>query len=372
MARVERLERVLEDDLDPAALVERSRARGPVQLVPVEDDPPGGRHVQAGDAAADRGLAAPGLADERDALARLDGERHAADGEVPRPARPVLDLEAGTSSSGAPPAAAGRGRAPPGPASASSSSSQRTHRTRCRPSLLELGHGGVAALLRERAPRRERAPAGHSPTPTATPGMPWSARGRRTSGMAPTSARVYGCRGREMTSSAGPFSTTRPAYMTTMRSAIRATTARSCETYTIAIPSSARSRESSVRCGPGSGRRARWSARRAPRPAVADARHRDRDTLLLAARELVRIAAAEAGIGPARPVRAPSAPSVGRRLRAVRAQHVHDRVADPKRRVEGAARSWARTRPPAPRRLRTARVSRPITDWPPTSIAPLG
>ena len=65
--------------------------------------------------------------------------------------------------------------------------------------------------------------------------------------MAPTSARVYGWRGREMTSSTGPFSTTRPAYMTTIRSAIRATTARSCETYTIAIPSSARSRESSVR-----------------------------------------------------------------------------------------------------------------------------
>ena len=35
--------------------------------------------------------------------------------------------------------------------------------------------------------------------------------------------------------------------MTTIRSAILATTARSCETYTIAIPSSSRSRISSVR-----------------------------------------------------------------------------------------------------------------------------
>jgi hypothetical protein len=44
----------------------------------------------------------------------------------------------------------------------------------------------------------------------------------------------------------------------------------------------------------------------------------------------------------------------------MRAQHVHDRVVDPKRRVEGAARI-----------LRTTPASRPITDWPPTSIAPL-
>src|SRR5581483_5014597 len=39
---------------------------------------------------------------------------------------------------------------------------------------------------------------------------------------------VYGWRGFEKTDFAGPFSTTRPAYMTTMRSAFSATTPRSC------------------------------------------------------------------------------------------------------------------------------------------------
>ena len=98
---------------------------------------------------------------------------------------------------------------------------------------LSPGEAGTAAWQRSCANAHRGAkehPGGHSPTPTATPGMPWSARGRRTSGMAPTSARVYGCRGRPITSSTGPCSTTRPAYMTAIRSAIRATTARSWET----------------------------------------------------------------------------------------------------------------------------------------------
>ncbi len=90
-------------------------------------------------------------------------------------------------------------------------------------------------------------PPGHSPTPTETPVIPRRARGFLKSGIASTSARVYGCRGRSITSAAGPFSTMRPAYMTTMRSAICETTARSWVTYTIAIPSSSRSRRSSAR-----------------------------------------------------------------------------------------------------------------------------
>ena len=139
-------------------------------------------------------------------------------------------------------------RAPSGPVSDSSSSLQRTHRTAW--SGTAISSSGTAARQRSSSnPHRgaKAQPDGHSPTPTATPGIPWSARGRRKSGIAPTSARVYGCRGLPITSSTGPFSTTRPAYMTTIRSAMRATTARSCVTYTIAIPSSLRRRASSVR-----------------------------------------------------------------------------------------------------------------------------
>ena len=179
----------------------------------------------------------------------LDAERDAADRGVAGAARPVLDLEARDLEErrrrrrpGWPP-----GRPPVRPPT-SSSSLQRTHRTAW--SGTAISSSGTAARQRSSSNRHRGAnaqPAGHSPTPTATPGMPWSARGRRKSGIAPTSARVYGCRGLPITSSTGPFSTTRPAYMTTIRSAMRATTARSCVTYTIAIPSSLRSRASSVR-----------------------------------------------------------------------------------------------------------------------------
>ena len=67
MARVERLERVLEHDLDAAPLGERPRRRvRPASGAP-SSDAPARRRVEPRDAAADGGLAAPGLADERDA-----------------------------------------------------------------------------------------------------------------------------------------------------------------------------------------------------------------------------------------------------------------------------------------------------------------
>ncbi len=69
------------------------------------------------------------------------------------------------------------------------------------------------------------------------------ARGRRPSpsgtGMAPSRARVYGCRCAAQICSVGPCSTIRPAYMTRTRSAIRRTTDRSWEMKSIPAPASA-------------------------------------------------------------------------------------------------------------------------------------
>src|SRR5712692_868918 len=93
MARVEGLERILENDLDPAAHVERPRARLAGQGDAVEHDSSSGRSVQARDAAPDRGFAAPRLSDESDALTRPDRERDAADSRALGTAAAVLSLE---------------------------------------------------------------------------------------------------------------------------------------------------------------------------------------------------------------------------------------------------------------------------------------
>ena len=72
---------------------------------------------------------------------------------------------------------------------------------------------------------------------------------------------------------------------------------------------------------------------------LADAGHGDRHSLLLAAGELVRIALAEARVGAQLDARERGLHRlVGGGGRPVGAQNVHDRVADPHRRVERAAR----------------------------------
>src|SRR6185437_9232949 len=94
LARVQRLVRVLEHDLDAPPYLERALAGRPGDGYAVEADRARRRHVQAGQAAADRRLAAAGLADEGDATALLDGERDRVDGRAGRAARPVAGLEA--------------------------------------------------------------------------------------------------------------------------------------------------------------------------------------------------------------------------------------------------------------------------------------
>ena len=75
---------------------------------------------------------------------------------------------------------------------------------------------------------------GRRPGRGANPGMPSSVRRPLSSGMACSRRRVYGWLAPANSSAAGPISTSRPAYMTAMRSASSATTARSCVTYTAA------------------------------------------------------------------------------------------------------------------------------------------
>jgi hypothetical protein len=74
---------------------------------------------------------------------------------------------------------------------------------------------------------------------------------------------VYGWRGARNSSIVGALSTTRPAYMTTMRSASPATTPRSWLMSTMDIPDCARTSRSNVRgSAPARSHRARWWARR--------------------------------------------------------------------------------------------------------------
>ena len=77
--RVQRPERVLEDDLHPAP--QRAHVVGidVGQLVAVEHDPPVGRRRELDDRPAERRLAAAGLADEAERLARHDLEVDAVD-----------------------------------------------------------------------------------------------------------------------------------------------------------------------------------------------------------------------------------------------------------------------------------------------------
>ena len=80
LPRVERGERVLEDDLQLPAVGPELLLAEARDVVAVELDGAGGRLDQAHDGAAHRGLAAAALADQPQRLARADREAHAVDG----------------------------------------------------------------------------------------------------------------------------------------------------------------------------------------------------------------------------------------------------------------------------------------------------
>ena len=89
-ARVERAERVLEDELDAAAKVDQRLAlQGQHVHQPaavVEFHPPGVRRQRAHDDLGERGLAATAFAHQAQALASADGEAHVVDRQAGREA----------------------------------------------------------------------------------------------------------------------------------------------------------------------------------------------------------------------------------------------------------------------------------------------
>ena len=115
------------------------------------------------------------------------------------------------------------------PAACAPTSSQRQQRTRC-PGLTSSTGGNSSLHLSTAQSQRgvNAQPEGRCPGRGAQPGMPRRARSPVMSGMEASSLRVYGWWPASNSSSRVPISTTLPAYMTAMRSARLATTARSC------------------------------------------------------------------------------------------------------------------------------------------------
>ena len=187
----------------------------------VEDDPPRRRLVQAGHAARDRRLAAAGLADEGEALARGDGERDVGRGDHRLVAAAVhggepLDLEQLRRRPG--PRPHGEHRLEPdrrrlAPLEAAHVVARRGRFERR--DLLGAPRDPLCAARRERAAGRALAHADGDARDAAERGA-----ARRGPGSTPIRPRVYGCRGRASSSAAGPLSTMRPAYITAIRSAI--------------------------------------------------------------------------------------------------------------------------------------------------------
>src|SRR5207244_9656512 len=95
MPRVQRLKRILEDDLDAPPDLEWARPGVTCELVAFEEDPSGGWDGKSGDAPTDGGLAAAGFAHECDAPTLLDRERDPLDRRPIRAPGAVARLQAG-------------------------------------------------------------------------------------------------------------------------------------------------------------------------------------------------------------------------------------------------------------------------------------
>ena len=244
---------------------------------------------------------------------------------------------------------------------------QRTQRTAwLGATCSSAGHAGRSSGRPACSQRGAKAqPAGHSPTPTDDAGDALQrARVAEVGDRGDQRRACTGAAAARCTSAAGPSSTTRPAYMTAIRSAIlrddREVVRDVDHRHAAPRRAAGRARQDALL---GERRRARGRLVEHDDRRLADAGHRDRHALLLAARELVRVARARsARRRPARRARAPRCTDSSERgRRPVRAQHVHDRVADPQRRVERAARILRHVGDdPAAQARSAALASRPI------------
>ena len=278
----------------------RARARAPASGSPSSAIVPAAGGVQARDAARDRRLAAARLADERDAAARARSSNETSVGRRPRgrAAAAVHRLEPR--------------RPEQRPARACARGARRRRGARAverrRRAPLEAAHGVVrrrrpraaasrlAARLARSAQRGANAqPAGRSPTPTATPGMPRSRRAARRD-------RGSRRRARACTGGAGASSTVRPAPASTMRPAVhdrdpvgdlrdhRQVVRDVDHRQPVLGRAAAGSRRGSRACVTTSSPVVGSSSTTSGGP--HDERHRDHHALLLAAGELVRDSAA--------------------------------------------------------------------------------
>src|SRR3954471_2808560 len=247
-ARVERRVRILEDHVHVAAQRPHLATREVRDVAAAQLDRSARRLEQAHGAVRDSALAAPGLADEAEQLARRDRERDTVDGVHRRALRDdavaraevhheVLDLERRRVAV----QCHGQGRSPfrPGWKQATtcdgrtSASSGRCERVR---SSARGQRGANAQAAGSSASDGTRPGISRSlPCSSAAPGR----------GIAPSRPIVYGCCGCAYSSRTGASSTLRPAYMTITRSAMSATTPRLWVISTIAVPS--RSRMSRIR-----------------------------------------------------------------------------------------------------------------------------
>ena len=344
MPRVERLERILEHDLDPAALVERARAGGAVQLRAVKRDPARGGLVQAGDAAADGGLAAAGLTHQRHALTRLDPERDVMHRRAPTAGAAIHHLQVGHLQQRRDRLSAGSGLrdhpqasgAPLGdrdlvPAAAAHLMLDGSRR--------QLGHRRVAALLGVLAPRRKRTssrplshPDRNAGDSLQRPGMQEVGNRLHQSprvGMPGTFDHV----GRRplLHHPAGVHDHDPIGHLGDHGEVVR--DVHHCHPLLVAQPDQLGQDPVLGEHVQAGGGLVQHRHRR-----LAHRRHRDRHPLLLATRELVRVAMAEVRID------AQLDPSQGGPhgllrglLSAMGTQHIHDRITDPQRGVERPA-----------------------------------
>ena len=330
LARIERRVRVLEDDLHVAAGVAQRRAvPSAVTSAPSSRTAPAVGSTRRRTQPGHRRLARSGLAHQPERLARRGsrsrrrrrpGPRRSSRRSTRAADREVLAQTPRPTTSAAPPsvatAALGRGStAYRVRASRRASSSSARHAPDAARSVARrstaTGVLDARRLARARTGRRSGSPTGHASGVGTCPGITLSGSpGGVVWGIDASSPAEYGWRGRAKIGSSGASSTTWPAYITTTRSQMSATTPRSWVTKTIAIPVSRCSTRSRSRiCA--------WIVTSSAvgglvgdqELRVVGERHRDHRPLAHPTRERVRVVLAPAGAGPgSRPGRASRRP----------------------------------------------------------------
>ena len=359
VARIERVVRVLEDDLDATALIAGAALRSRAELLAVEEDRARRGRMQAGHTAGDRGLAASGLADEGNAFALGQLERDAVGRDDLLAAASVYRAQPFDREQRHP---AG-GRRNPGRwrriENRGSLPFEAAHAPRGS-DLDELGHCRVAGLDLDRAARRERAARRPLADPDRDPGH----------GLEPARVQVVGDR-RDETPRVRVLRPGEDVRGTTflddppgvhdgdpvgdlgddgeiVRHVHHRQAALAAQPVDLVEHASLRHDVEPRR------RLVEHDERR-----LAHERDRDHHALLLAAGELVRVASRELRTSAGRWTLARTASTDPHHARAgrVRVEHVLDRCTDPQRRVQRVARILRHVRDEATAQSPRARCS---------------